>query len=69
MFVGKELFIVFLNSPFGLPGGTVVKNPHDDAGEMGDVGLIPGSRISPRVGNGNPLLYSRLENSVDREVW
>ena len=31
-----------------------------------DPGLIPGSGRSPREGNGNPLLYSCQENSMDR---
>ena len=34
-----------------------------------DVGLIPGSGRSPGVGNHNPLQYSCLENSMDREAW
>ena len=34
-----------------------------------DAGSIPGSGISPGVGNGNPLQYSCLENSLDRGVW
>ena len=33
-------------------GGSVVKNPPANAG---DVGSIPGSRRSPGEGNGNPL--------------
>ena len=33
---------------------------------VGDLGLIPGSGISPGEGNGNPLQYSCLENSMDR---
>ena len=32
-------------------------------------GLIPGWRRSPREGNGNPLQYSCLENSMDRGAW
>ena len=32
----------------------------------GDPGLIPGSGRSPGEGNGNPLQYSHLENSMDR---
>jgi len=32
----------------------------------GDLGLIPGSGRSPGEGNGNPLWYSCLENSMDR---
>ena len=34
-----------------------------------DLGLIPGLGRSPRDGNGNPLQYSGLENSMDRGVW
>ena len=44
-------------------GGSVVKNPPDNAG---DTGLIPGSRRSPGEGTGNPLHYPCLENSMDR---
>ena len=43
----------------------VVKNPPANAAEVGAVGFIPGSGRSLRVGNGNPLQYSRLENSMD----
>ena len=35
----------------------------------GDVGLIPGWERFPAGGNGNPLQYSCLENSMDREAW
>ena len=31
----------------------------------GDLGLIPGSGKSPGEGNGNPLQYSCLENSMN----
>ena len=34
-----------------------------------DAGLIPGSGRSSGEGNGNPLQYSCMENSMDREVW
>ena len=33
------------------------------------VGSIPGWGRSPGVGNGNPLQYSCLENSMDRGAW
>ena len=33
------------------------------------MGLIPESERSPRVGNGNPLQYSCLENSMNRGAW
>ena len=50
----------------GFPGGSVVKNPPANAGDVGDVCSIPGSGRSPGGGNGNPLQYSCLENSMDR---
>ena len=34
----------------------------------GDLGLIPGLRRSPGEGNGTPLQYSCLENSMDRSL-
>ena len=34
-----------------------------------DPGSIPGSRIFPEEGNGNPLQYSCLENSMGRGAW
>ena len=51
---------------WGFPGGSVVKNPPTNAG---DVGLIPGLGRSPGEGNGNPLQYSCLGNPVDQEAW
>ena len=48
------------------PGGSVVKNP---AANAGDLGLIPGPGGSPGGGNGNPLQYSGLENPTDRGAW
>ena len=53
----------------GFPGGTVVKNSPANAGDLRDVGLIPGSGRSPGEGNGNPLPYSYLQNSMDRRAW
>ena len=35
---------------------------------VGDAALIPGSGRSSGEGNGNPLQYSCLENSMDRGV-
>ena len=46
----------------------VVKTPPANAGDTGDMGLIPGSGRSPGEGNGNPLQYSCLENSMDKET-
>ena len=45
----------FLNNAVlsvGFSGGSVVKNPLANAGDMG---LIPGLERSPGEGNGNPL--------------
>ena len=47
----------------------VVKNLSANAGDTRDVGSIPGLGISPRVGNGKPLQYSCLQNSMDRGAW
>ena len=44
----------------------LVKNLPADTGDARDVGLIPQSGRSPGEGNGNPLQYSFLENSMDR---
>ena len=48
----------------------MVKNLPAKAGATGDVDLIPESGRSPEEGNGNPLQYSCLENSMDRQtLW
>ena len=47
----------------------VVKTPPANAGDIGDVGLIPGSGRSPGLGNSKPLQYSCLENPMDRGAW
>ena len=47
----------------------MVKNPPANAGDIRDMGSIPGLGRSPGGGNGNPLQYSCLENPMDRGVW
>ena len=47
----------------------VVKNPLANAGDIRDLGLIPGSGRSLGEGNDNPLQYSCLENPVDGGAW
>ena len=47
----------------------VGKNPSANAGDVKDPGLNPGSGRSLGGGNGNPLLYSCLENPTDRGAW
>ena len=41
----------------------------ESACNMGDPGFSPGLGRSPGEGNGNPLHYSCLENSMDRGTW
>ena len=43
-----------------------VKNPPANAGDVREVGSIPGSGRSPGGGHGNPLLYSCLENLLEQ---
>ena len=47
----------------------VIKNPPASAGDLRDVGSIPGSGQSPGGEHGNPLQYSCLENPMDRGAW
>ena len=52
---------------FGVfPGGS---DGEESACNAGDPGLVPGSGRSPGEGNGNPLQYSCLEDSMDRGAW
>ena len=46
-----------------------VKNPPANAGDIGDMDLIPGLGRSPGGGNGTPLQYSCLKNPMDRGAW
>ena len=65
---GKSEFVCFLfffasiYSVLGLPCGPAGK---ESACNAGDLGLIPGLGSSPGEGNGCPLQYSGLENSMD----
>ena len=47
----------------------MVKNLPASAGDIRDVGLIPGSRRSHGEGNDNPLQFPCLGNPMDRESW
>ena len=63
--LGRYVLILY-KKLFGFHGGSDDK---ESACNTGDPGLIPGSRRSPEEGNGNPLQYSCLENSMDRGAW
>ena len=55
-----------LSTIMGFPGGSDSK---ESACNAGDPTSMPGSGRSPGGGNGNPLQYSCLENSMDRGAW
>ena len=55
-----------INIISGFPGGSGSK---ESACNAGDQGSISGLGRSPGEGNGNPLQYSCLENSMDRGAW
>ena len=59
-FPSLEHSIICMSS--GLEGKKYVYN-------AGDLSSIPGSGRSPGEGNGSPLQYSYLDNSMDRETW
>ena len=47
----------------------VVKNLPANAGDVRDMGSIPGLGRSSGGGHDNPLRYSCLDNSMDRGAW
>ena len=47
----------------------MVKNPSASAGDIKDLGSIPGLGRSPGGGHGNPLQYSFRDNPMDRGAW
>ena len=53
----QDSCVCYVGFPFG-------SDSKESACSVGDPGLIPGSRRAPGVGNGNPLQYSCLENSM-----
>ena len=57
---------MYLLCNMGFPGGS---DGEESACNAGDLGSIPGAGRSPGEGNGNPLLYSFLENPTDRVNW
>ena len=64
------MFIYYLYMPMGFPGGSGGK---ESAHNAGDSSSIPGLGRSPGEGNGYPLQYSCLENSMDtgasQTIW
>ena len=66
-FIVRQLYLN--KAVTGFPGSTVVKILPANAGDTGDVGSIPAVGRTPGGGNGSPLQYSCLENSMDRGAW
>ena len=62
-----QIFVLIQSD--GFPSGSDGKDGKESACNVGDLGSIPGSGISPREGNGYLLQYSCLEYSTDREAW
>ena len=54
--------------PVGLPGNPAGSDGKEFAFYAGDTSFIPGSERYPGKVNGNPLQYSCLENSMEREA-
>ena len=59
----------FVSLEESFPGGTEVKNPPANAGDIRDTSSIPGSERPPGEGHGNPLQCSCLESPMDRGGW
>ena len=57
------------NLPILCPVFPGVSDGKESACNSGDPGSIPESERSPGEGNGNPLQYSCLENSMGRGAW
>jgi len=57
------IYVVFI---WGLPGGSVVKNP---PANVDITGSVSGLRRSPGEGNWQPFQFSCLGNPMDRGVW
>ena len=60
------LNIISRADKLGFPGGS---NGKESACQCRRPGLTPGLGRSPGEGNGNPLQYSCMENSMDRGAW
>ena len=62
----QEEFNDVISNRTGFSGGSVVRNPPANAGDMGS---IPGLGRSPGEGNDYPLQYSCLRDPMDRGAW
>ena len=67
--LGELPFAILLKVSWASQVALLAKNPPANAGDIEMVVLIPSSGRLPGGENGNPLQYSCLENSMDREAW
>ena len=65
MKISYKVFFLLVSSSWATLVAQLVKFAYSAR----DLGLIPKLEKSPREGNGNPLQYSCLENSMDRGAW
>ena len=66
LFTWGQIIVEVMKIMKVFPGGSDDKV---SAYNVGDPGLIPGSGRLPGEGNGNPLQFSCLENTMDRGAW
>ena len=67
IYCNNLLIALFLHLPtLGFSDSSLVKNPPTNAGDLRDIGSIPGSGRSHGEGNGCSFQYSCLENPMDR---
>ena len=69
MKIRRSIFKILSSIVRDFPNDSVAKNLPANARDTGDTGSIPESGRSPEGENGNPLLYSCLENPMDRGAW
>ena len=62
-------YYYFYSTSYTLGASLVAQMVKASACSAGDLDLIPGSGRSPGEGNGNPLQYSCLENSMNGGAW
>ena len=67
--LGQDMESKFLRRLIGTQVVLRVKNLPISAGDVGDMGSIPGSGRLPGGGHGNPLQHSWLDNPMDRGAW
>ena len=60
--------VTICHNPYNILGFPVDSDSKESVCNAGDLGLTPGLGRSPEEGNGYPLQYSGLENSMERQA-